>query len=126
MPNWQPNWNDVRWDWGAADEAIHALRSSADLMDSTSAERARLAQEATAEWRGRYRGEFEVELGRIQRRSGDLAAQFRDAANRIASASQRAWEERRHRESERDRWRREREDEERREREAREARSWWR
>lgn len=112
----------MRWDWGAADEAIHALRSSADLLDSTSAERARLAQEATSEWRGRYRNEFDSELERIQRRSRDLAAQFRDSANRIAAASRRAWEEQHHREAERDRWRREREDEERRERRLREAR----
>jgi len=122
MPNWQPNWNDVQWDWGAAEEAIRALRSSADLLDSTSRERARLAEEAQAQWRGRYRKEFDSEFERIQRRSRDLAAQIRDSADRIASASHRAWEEQRHREAERQRWQREREDEERRAREERERR----
>ena len=116
MPNWQPNWNNVHWDWGAADEAVNALRRAADLLDRSVQERLSVAREAQQEWRGRYRDQFDEELARIVARARDLAAQFREAAGRIAAASQRAYEEQRHREAERDRWRREKEEEERRRR----------
>ena len=116
MPNWQPNWNNVRWDWGAADEAVNALRRAADFLDSSVLERTSVAREAQQEWRGRFREQFDLELGRIVARARDLAAQFREAAGRIASASQRAYEEQRHREAERARWQREKEEEERRRR----------
>lgn len=117
MPNWQPNWDDVRWNWGAASEAAAALRSAAGKLEATLADRLRYAASAQREWRGRYRDEFDVALDRMARRARDLAAHFRDAADRIASASARAREEQRHREHERERWHREKEDEERRRRE---------
>jgi len=117
MPTWQPNSQNVRWDWGAADAAVAALRAAADKIEATLAERLRCAAEAQREWRGRYREEFDVELERIKVRARELAAEYRAAADRIRSASQRAYEEQRHREHERERWRREKEDEERRERE---------
>lgn len=122
MPNWQPNWNNVRWDWGAANEAASALRHAADRLDGTASERTGLARNAQAEWRGRYREQFDVELARILRRAHDLANECRDAAGRIAQASQRAWEEQKHRERERERWRREKEEEDRRRREEEERR----
>jgi hypothetical protein len=119
MPNWQPNWDNVRWDWGAADNARAALCRAADRLDETNGQRVRRAAEAQAEWRGRYRDKFDGDLAGMVARSNGLAAQFRDAAGRIAQASQRAWEERRHRENERARWQREKEEEERRERKSR-------
>ena len=114
MPNWQPNWENVRWDWGAADEASGALRRAADKLDASVAERTSVAREAQAEWRGGYRDKFDVDLDHMVRRARDLANQYRQAAGRIASASRRAYEEQRHREHERERWHREEEDEERR------------
>jgi uncharacterized protein YukE len=122
MPNWQPNWNNVRWDWGAADAAAAALRRAADLLNGTASERARVAAEAQAQWRGLHRDRFDSELAQVLRRAQDLADEYREAANRIARASQRAWDEQRHRERERERWRREKEDEERRQREEDERR----
>ena len=113
MPNWQPNWNNVHWDWGAADEAVNALRRAADLLDRSVQERLSVAREAQREWRGRYREQFDEDLARIVARARVLAAQFRDAAGRIAAASQRAYEEQRHRQAEWERWEREREEEER-------------
>ncbi|MEM4202929.1 MAG: hypothetical protein QXS54_02550 [Candidatus Methanomethylicaceae archaeon] len=117
MPNWQPNWNNVRWDWGAANAASTALRRAADKLDAFAYERARMAAEAQREWRGRYRQEFDEQLRALLTRSATLAAEMRHAAARIDQASVRAWEEQRHRERERERWRREKEEEDRRRRE---------
>jgi len=115
MPNWQPNWNDVRWNWAAADAA--ALRGAANLLDGTADERVRVAGEAQAQWRGLYRDRFDNELAQIVSRGHTLASECRAAADRVASANQRAADEQRHRERERERWRREKEDEDRRRRE---------
>jgi len=122
MPNWQPNWSNVRWDWGASDAAAQALRQAADQLDQSTAERQRLASQAQIDWQGRYRDEFDDELARIISRARGLAAELRQAADRIQSAANRAHDEQRHRESERRRWHREKEDEERRERERRRRR----
>jgi hypothetical protein len=122
MPNWQPNWNDVIWDWGAANEAIGALQRAASRLDESVHERGLVAAEAQREWRGRYRDEFDVGLADLVRRAQSLAAELRTTASRIASASEAARSEQSYRERERDRWRREKQDEERREREDRERR----
>lgn len=116
MPIWSPNWNAVRWDWGAADGAIGRLRHAADLLEELTAERERAAAEAQREWRGKYREEFDEKLNQLVRRALDLANEFREAANRIAWASQMAWEEQQRRERERARWFAEKEEEERRQR----------
>jgi uncharacterized protein YukE len=112
MPNWQPNWNNVRWDWGAAGAAAAALRRAADKIDQTAHERARVAAEAQQEWRGRYRLEFDERLREILQRAGSLAAEYRHMASRIDGASNQAYHEQRHREAERRRWWREKRAEE--------------
>lgn len=122
MPNWQPNWSNVVWDWGAANEAIAALHRAAGRLEESVGERQRVASEAQAEWRGRYREEFDVDLADLVRKAQSLAAEFRATANRIAAASEAARSEQSHREHERERWHREKRDEERREREERERR----
>jgi uncharacterized protein YukE len=122
MPDWQPNWSKVNWDHGAAEAAIAALRRAADLLDQTTSERERVAGEARAEWRGRYRESFDGQFGQVVNRARQLAEEYRDAANQIARASQWAWEEQRRREEERARWYREKEAEEQARR--REEESW--
>jgi len=113
VPDWQPNWQDVRWDHGAAQDAASALRHAADLLDQTANQRGGVAREATEQWRGRYREEFDDHLEQMLRRARDLAREYRDAANRIARADQAAYEEQKRRERERERWRLEKEAEER-------------
>jgi len=113
MPNWEPNWQDVRWDHGAAGDAMSALRHAADVLDQTATERARVAREATEQWRGRYREEFDEHLERMLRRAHDLAREYRDASNNIARVDQGAYEEQRRRERDRERWRAEKEAEDR-------------
>lgn len=113
MPNWQPNWNNVHWDHGAANEAASALRRAAERLDVTSEQRAQVAKDAVVEWRGRNREIFDGQLSQIQGRSRDLATELRGYASRINAASDRAREEQARREAERARWYRERDDEER-------------
>jgi uncharacterized protein YukE len=113
MPNWQPNWSDVDWDHGAAAAAIGALRRAADMLDQTTGQRERVAGEARAEWRGRYRDQFDGQFRQMVSCAHQLAEGYRDAAYRIARASQSAWDEQRWREEERARWYMEKEAEER-------------
>jgi hypothetical protein len=122
MPNWQPNRNPVRWDHGAADQAVRALYRAADELDHVLAERQRAAGVATADWRGRYRLEFDTHLSSAIQRSRALADEYRAAARSISTAGQRASDEQRRRNDEVRRWEDERRDEERREREERERR----
>lgn len=113
MPDWEPNWQDVCWDFGAADEAISALQRAADLLDQTADERSRVALAAKEQWQGRYREEFDERLAQMLIRAHDLARQCRDAANKVARASQRAYEEQQRRVRDRERWFRQKEAEER-------------
>lgn len=120
MPNWQPNWNNVIWDWGAASAAAQELRRMADRLDESAHERRQLAGAAQAEWCGRFREEFDADLAHMLSEAQSIAAELRSAAGQIDAASVRARAEQQHRERERERWRREKQEEERREREERE------
>ena len=120
MPNWQPNWNNVSWKWDAARAAASELRRTADRLDQTAHERQQVAAEAQLEWRGRFREEFDERLRDLLSRARSMAAEFRDVANRIDSASNRTYYEQRRRESERRRWQQEKREEEERERRRRE------
>lgn len=116
MPNWQPNWSNVRWDWGASDAAASALYHAANKLEGFTYERTNVAAEAQQQWRGRYRDEFDVELRQLRERSAELAWQMREAASRIRREADHARDEQRHRERERERWHREKREEEERER----------
>lgn len=118
MPNWEPNRARVEWDYGAAEAAIAALRRAADELDLTTNKRERVAGEARAEWRGRYRESFDGQFQQMVSRARQLAAEYRDTANQIGRASQRAWEEQRRREAAIARWEAEKAAEER-------ERPWW-
>lgn len=112
MPNWQPNWENVRWDHGAAHAAVVALRRAAELLENAVAQKERAANEARAQWRGRYRDEFEERFSRLRNRARELSEQYRHAANQILRASEWAREEQRRREWDRARWWAEKEAEE--------------
>lgn len=111
MPNWKPNWQDVRWDHAAANAAIQALQRVANTLDSTRRSRIDVAQHAVAQWLGMHRTTFDGFLNQTISESQALAEECRAAAARIARASEQAQIEQRHRERERARWYEEREEE---------------
>jgi uncharacterized protein YukE len=122
MPNWQPNWENVVWNWGAANEAVAALNRAAGALENSVHERSGFAASAQQEWRGFYRSEFDQELNRLKQNAQNLASEYRNLAHRIAAASEAARAEQSRRERDRERWRQEKRDEERREQEERERR----
>jgi uncharacterized protein YukE len=107
MPDWQPNWTDVRFDFARAEAAVAALRSTADLLNRQTDARVRLAADAQLAWRGRARDAFDVELARIVREAADLAAALRSAARSFEAAADDARLDQAHRLDARARWRRE-------------------
>lgn len=111
MPNWQPNWEDVRWNYAAAGRAAGELDRVADQLDAGSSARMQVADLATAEWRGSYRVRFDQQLTATLREAWWQAGELRDAAARIRRASQWARDEQARRERDRERWRREKADE---------------
>ena len=117
MPNWQPNWQDVRWNYEASGRAASELRRAADAIDQATHDRSVAADEARREWRGPYRRRFDGYFQDATARASALAEEYRAEARRIDWASQRAREEQQRRVRERERWFREKEDEDRRQRE---------
>jgi uncharacterized protein YukE len=111
-----PNWQDVRWNHGAAEAAGGALRRAADEVERAAGERARAAAEAVVLWNGAHRRDFDERLAGLLAAARDLAAELRAAAAAIGHASQLAREEQARREREREQWERERREERARER----------
>jgi len=105
VPNWQPNWQDVRWDFAAAERAASELDRAADQLDRTSAVRRQASERATAQWFGVYRAQFDVLVAGTLSTAHFLAGAFRDAALRIRRASVQAWDEQQRRIADRNRWR---------------------
>ena len=93
--------DDLHWDQPVAEETIAALRRVANILDVATHERAYGSRDATDEWHGRYRDEFDHLLEQLLNRSMRLAADFRDVADQIALANQRVLEERQHRQQQR-------------------------
>jgi hypothetical protein len=105
MPSWQPNWQDVHWNYAAAERVAGELDRAADELGSTSDVRGQATDNAGAEWRGTYRGRFDQQTTEALRGAWWLAGESREAAARIRRASQWARDEQARRERERERWR---------------------
>jgi hypothetical protein len=112
VPSWQPNWENVRWNYAAADRAASELERTADALDRTSSARSQVADRATAEWRGAYRVRFDQQLLDTLGSAWQLAGSYRESAARIRQASQWARDEQARRERDRERWRQEKAQEE--------------
>lgn len=114
----RPNYDDVRWDHGAAGAAMAALRHAADEVERGAADTARSSWEIAELWRGQHRASYDLRRRALEVEARELAADCRAAAGAIAAADQRAREEQARRVREREEW--EREEREREEREERE------
>jgi hypothetical protein len=99
-----PNWQDVCWDYGAADAAIDALNRAAGMIEGISGERARTAVSMLGEWRGVHRERLNELLRQVDREDATLAGDLRRAGQEIARLSQQAREEQARRERERAEW----------------------
>ena len=111
MPSWQPNWQDVHWNYADAERAAGELDRAAEEFDSTSDAQRPAAGTASPEWRGSYRRRFDQQLGEAQRTAWWEAGELRELAARIRRATQAARDEQARRERERERWRREKAEE---------------
>jgi hypothetical protein len=89
---------DVRWNHTDADAAVRALRAAARMLRTTRGDRQRAAQDATEEWRGKYRDEFDQYLRWVLYRAENLAGRYEDAARSIVNASEEARKEQARRE----------------------------
>lgn len=116
MPDWEPNWQDVRWNHGVAAETAAALQRSAEALEQTAAERTRAVMALLSDWQGTYRMQNDEQLRQVEARDRDLAAALRRAAARVLDADRRARIEQARREREREEWEREARSEEERER----------
>ena len=105
MPNWQPDWQDVRWNYADAERAAGELDRAAEEFDSTSDAQRQAAGSASPEWRGSYRRRFDEQLSQAQRTAWWEAGELRELAARIRRATQAARDEQARRERERERWR---------------------
>jgi hypothetical protein len=108
MSREEPNWEDVRWNYGAADVARGALHRAAAEIERLAGERARAALTGLDEWQGAHRETLNGRLRQADREDVALADDLRRAADSIARASQRARAEQANRERERREWERER------------------
>lgn len=96
------NISDVQWNHAAAGAASAALRRAAAMLRQTADERSKAAHRAMAEWRGGEREKFELRLRTLLDEAEQLAAKYLRAAALIERASERAREEQRRREYERE------------------------
>jgi hypothetical protein len=104
MPNWQPNWEDVRWNWGASDQARDALYRMAGWLDGAADHRQRLAEETLAQWEGGRAREFADRARWAVANLHTLADRCRRNASALDRASQAAREDQARRQAERARW----------------------
>ncbi|MGC8801141.1 MAG: hypothetical protein C0184_08615 [Chloroflexus aggregans] len=82
--------HDVYWDWGAANDAIGALRRLAGEIDSAANRRARATTELLGSWEGPRQQEWLARYATMQTASIRLRERCLQVANAIAQASDRA------------------------------------
>ncbi len=83
-------WQDVRWDWHAAREAVGKLRQMAALIDAVSGQQARAAHELLQEWQGPRQREWAARHAAVQAEACRLRERCLQAARAIEQASDRA------------------------------------
>lgn len=109
MPNWEPNWEDVRWDHAAAAAAAAALERTALTLEHQAGQQRAAADQGTAEWRGEHRRTFDERFQRQLSAAAQLAERCRGLSGRVRELDGQARAEQVRREREREDWERERE-----------------
>ncbi len=115
MAGWQPNWNNVRWDADSAGRVAWLLEQLALMIEDDAQQRARLAQQDSADWYGQHRTQFDQYLAHAGWRTKMLADECRTAAARVRRTSEQVVAEQRQREREQQRWQADHDEEQRQE-----------
>jgi uncharacterized protein YukE len=113
MPNWEPNWRDVRWNYGEAAALAAKLRRAAGQLDDHNDSRDGVGTRANEAWRGMHRASYDDYLPKAISESDGRAATLRKLAAQLDRLSEDARREQARREQARRRWREEKADEER-------------
>lgn len=108
MPNWQPNWEDVRFDHGAATGAATELRATSRRIRDLCHLRGEAQRTDLHGWVGPARIEWQRRFLASQREGQALADACDREAGRIEAAAEAARTEQRARERQRESWYRER------------------
>lgn len=104
MPSWQPNWDNVIFDYAAAEDAALECDSCARFIEDRHAVLDPAIEEARREWRGAHRERFDEDLLMLDREADLLAADLRLTAARIRASAEAARLEQRSRELAREQW----------------------
>ena len=104
MPAWQPNWEDVRFDYTGAEEAAAECDGCAGFLRGRHAVLGPPMAEARVEWRGVHRQRFDDEMEAMDRDADLLTDELRMTAARIRAEADEARMEQHARELARERW----------------------
>lgn len=104
MPTWSPNWDDVRFDPGAAEAAAEACERTARVIRDRSARRHALAVFADISGSGPWRTRFDEQVAAVAHQGDEVEAELRRTAHLLRTASQQAQHEQRSRIDARNRW----------------------
>jgi PP-loop superfamily ATP-utilizing enzyme len=118
MPAWQPNWNDVVYDFEGAEDAIVRARACRRVLEDRPGTLAAALDAAREQWRGAKRVEFDLEEEHLARRNLELIDQLDLAERRVRLEIDEAHAEQARRVAERERFWQELREEEARAREA--------
>ena len=104
MPSWQPIWENVNFDFIAAEAAIADCRACRRILDQRDAVLRGPLQRGLAEWRGRSRASFDAAERQLRNRTNALIDHLWQAEHRLARTIDDAHEEQAHRVRNRERW----------------------
>jgi hypothetical protein len=104
VPDWIPNWNDVRFDHAAVARAADACEHAARLLAEASATRQRARHQATVRAEGPAVQHLVHDATALDRRDHDMVTGLRSTAVALRSASDHARREQAGRLADRLRW----------------------
>lgn len=104
MPSWQPNWEDVRFDYPGAEQAAADCDGCAQFLAGRHAALRPPIDAARAQWRGLNRERFDDEATAIDHHAEGLADELRMTAARIRAQADEARAEQHRRMLDREHW----------------------
>ena len=105
MPDWSPNWSDVRFDHAAAEAAAAACERAARVVAEAAGTNEAAVRMATADAEGPRITRLVARFGRLQDQARTVQAHLRHTAAELRAASARARADQTARLDARERWR---------------------